>query len=141
MTISTVQDAKAAAKTLRATRAAQGTAITHAQALEQIAHDNGARDWNTLRAGLSQAAPATWQHGARVTGHYFGQAFSGRLIVATLVAAGTRVVIALDTPLDAVRFASFSNLRRQIRGTVGADGCTKECTSDGIPHLKLDAPA
>ena len=41
---------KAQAKRLRADLADRGQPISHAQALETIAHQWGARDWNTLAA-------------------------------------------------------------------------------------------
>ncbi|MEM9585513.1 MAG: glyoxalase superfamily protein [Pseudomonadota bacterium] len=44
----------------------------------------------------------------------------------------------LDEAVDVVRFESFSNLRTQIRVEVGPAGHSKECTSDGTPHLELD---
>src|SRR5690606_31658729 len=49
----TIDNAKAQAKALRAALQAQGTAISHAQALELIARQHGARDWNTLHARLA----------------------------------------------------------------------------------------
>ena len=49
----TIEEAKAQAKALRAALLAQGTAISHAQALELIARQQGARDWNTLHARLA----------------------------------------------------------------------------------------
>ncbi|MBY8850328.1 VOC family protein [Saccharothrix sp. MB29] len=54
--MTTVDDAKAMARRLRAGLAASGTAITHSRALELVAHQLGHRDWNTCHAALS--APA-----------------------------------------------------------------------------------
>lgn len=55
--ITTVDDAEQAARALRTSLAADGVEITHARALEHVAHAAGARDWTTLSARLS--APAT----------------------------------------------------------------------------------
>lgn len=40
--------------------------LSHSQALEQIAHDNGFRDWNTLSAALD--APPVNVHNPRFFG-------------------------------------------------------------------------
>lgn len=54
----TVDDAKSAARALRASLAAAGLgAVTHAQALETLAHIAGHRDWNTYSAALKAARP------------------------------------------------------------------------------------
>ncbi|MEQ9259510.1 MAG: glyoxalase superfamily protein [Roseovarius sp.] len=65
----TTAQAKIEAKRLRETLAAAGTLITHAQALEQIAHRHGYRDWNALHAAIANLPPAAWTPGGRVTGH------------------------------------------------------------------------
>lgn len=52
----TVDDAKSAARVLRASLAAAGLgAVTQAQALETLAHIAGHRDWNTYSAALTTA--------------------------------------------------------------------------------------
>jgi len=53
MTVRTIADAKTQAKSLRRALAADGTVLGHAHALELIARQNGARDWNTLSARLA----------------------------------------------------------------------------------------
>jgi len=65
-----VIEAKSQAKALRASLAAQGTTITHARALEIVAHQNGARDWNMLQAKLSRAEPQLFYLNDEVSGHY-----------------------------------------------------------------------
>jgi hypothetical protein len=48
------------------------------------------------------------------------------------------VEIALDQPIDTVRFDSFSNWRWRIRGTLDKDGRSTRKTSDGTPHLIVE---
>jgi hypothetical protein len=55
MTLNSLSEAKSKAKALRDALVGQGTKISHAQALELVAHQDGARDWNTLHAKLSRA--------------------------------------------------------------------------------------
>jgi hypothetical protein len=52
------RDAKAMARTLRATLAAKGLKITISQSLELIAKAFGVADWNTLAAAIRREAPA-----------------------------------------------------------------------------------
>jgi hypothetical protein len=138
MTPQTLAEAKALAKALRQAMAAQGKPLTQAQALEEIAHQHGARDWNTLHARLSTAPPppppSLALHDA-VQGHYLGQPFTGRIIALAKSGPHTNLSIQLDQAIDTVRFESFSNLRRQIRGMVDENGRSPAQTSDGEPHL------
>ncbi|MCA0922176.1 glyoxalase superfamily protein [Pseudooceanicola nanhaiensis] len=134
-----LQSVKAQAKALRQALRAQGTIVSHAQSLELVAQQHGARDWNTLHARLSQqTAPADLTLGAQVTGHYLGQAYSGKIVALSGPAGHRTVEIALDQPIDTVRFDSFSNWRHRIRGTIGADGRSSRKTSDGTPHLSIE---
>ena len=55
MNIST-DEAKQAARGLRASLAAEGTVISHGAALEHVAHAAGHRDWNTMAAHLGHPA-------------------------------------------------------------------------------------
>ncbi len=50
----TTDDAKAAARTLRADLAEQSITISHSTALELVAHQLGLRNWNTASAILDQ---------------------------------------------------------------------------------------
>ncbi|OOY30954.1 glyoxalase superfamily protein [Thioclava sp. F36-6] len=139
MTQASLDTVKMQAKALRQALQAQGMTVSHAQALELVARQHGARDWNTLHARLSQRnAPPELALGDRVTGHYLGQAFSGKIVALSGPAAHRRVEIALDKPIDTVRFDSFSNWRSRIRGTLREDGCSHSRTSDGTPHLTLE---
>lgn len=137
MPVLTLKDAKAQAKALRAELAAQQTPISHAQALERIAHRNGARDWNTLHARLT-AAPRPFRLHDVVRGHYLGQPFEGKIVALSQAGSYVQVSLHLGTPVDTVRFDSFSNIRNRIRGLVGPDGRSPQTTSDGTPHLVLE---
>ena len=138
--LQTVADAKSRAKALRSALAAMGTPITHTRALELVAHENGARDWNTLQAKLSRVTLKPFTLNTTVTGRYMGQPFSGRIMALAKAGANTQISIQLDEPVDTVRFESFSNLRRHIRGVVDPNGRSPRRTSDDKPHLFLDLP-
>ncbi|AVW91878.1 glyoxalase superfamily protein [Celeribacter baekdonensis] len=141
MQLHSVKEAKLQAKALRIALAAQGTAITHARALELIAHQNGLRDWNTLQAKLAEAEPQPFRLNAKVRGQYLGQAFTGRIVALSRVGSNTQLSLQLDEPVDTVQFESFSNMRRHVRGVVGPDGRSPRKTSDGTPHLVIDIPS
>lgn len=132
----TLAEAKAQARALRAALQGQGRVISHAQALEMIAHQHGARDWNALHARLSQQpSPPDLAQGGRVRGHYLGQPFAGRIIGLSGPASHRLIEIRFDQPVDVVRFQSFSNLRHQIRAVIDPHGCSHERTSDGRHQL------
>jgi hypothetical protein len=131
--------AKTQAKRLREQRSAEGHPISHAQALEQIAHSHGFRDWNALHAAIRDLAPEDWSVGGRLTGRYLSQPFAATVRSVEPMRPGWfRLVLDLDEAVDVVTFDSFSNLRKQIRVVVGPDGRSKERTSDGAPHVQLD---
>ena len=140
MTLNFVSEAKLKAKALRDALVGQGTRISHAQALELVAHQNGARDWNTLHAKLSRAEPRTLQLGDEVRGKYLGQTFVGRIVALSKIGLNLNVSIQLDMPIDTVRFESFSNMRRRIRGVIGPDGQSLQKTSDDVPQLVINMP-
>jgi Glyoxalase superfamily protein len=140
MTLNSVSEAKSKAKALRDALVGQGTRISHAQALELVAHQDGARDWNTLHAKLSRAEPRTFQLGDEVRGKYLGQTFMGRIVALSKIGLNLNVSIQLDVPIDTVRFESFSNMRRRIREVIGPDGQSSQKTSDGLPVLVIDLP-
>lgn len=140
MSIHTITEAKTQAKALRAALAAQGTTISHAQALELVAHQNGARDWNTLHAKLAQLEPQPLQLGDQVRGQYLGQAFTGKIVAISKAGKNTRLSLQLDAPIDTVTFDSFSNMRRHIKGIIGPDGRSAHKTSNGTPQLIVEMP-
>lgn len=144
--------ARAQARALREALAGHGTTVSHAQALELLARQHGARDWNTLHARLAQpvsapaeaekspASPSSFALRQRVRGRYLGQAFRGEIIALSRVGPGrTRVTVRFDEAVDVVRFESFSALRRQVTATLDGQGCSAATTSDGQPHMVLRA--
>ena len=134
----TLIEAKTQAKQLRKDLAAEGVQISHAQALERIAHGGGFRDWNALHAAIRDIPPEGWHSGGRVDGTYLSQPFTATVLSAEQLHPGWfRLVLDLDNAVDVVRFESFSNFRKQIRVVVGPSGQSKERTSDGTPHVVL----
>ena len=139
MTQPSLDAVKAQAKALRQALDAGGTPVSHAEALELVARQHGARDWNTLHARLGRRnARPELALGARVTGRYLGQFYSGKITGLSGPAEHRHVEIALDRPVDTVAFDSFSNWRHRIRGTIGEDGRSARKTSDGAPHLVVE---
>lgn len=138
--VPTIHDAKRQARRLRTELAASGTEISHAQALERMAHLHGFRDWNTFFAAGRDRTPPNWMSGGRVAGHYLSQPFAATVLSSGQVQPGWfRLVLELDQAVDVVRSEKFSNRRKQIRCVIGPDGFSKERTSDGEPHLRLEA--
>lgn len=129
---------KTQARRLRRELAETGTEISHAQALELVAHQNGARDWNTLRALAARPGNARpLSVGDRVAGRYLGQAFTGYVHGLTHGpnAKHRRVTLQFDDPVDVVTFDSFSSFRHRVSATIGEDGRSFYKTSDGQPQL------
>ena len=135
----TLAQAKRLARTLRHEQAARDNPISHSEALEQVARGHGFRVWNALHAAIRDRPPEGWTEGGRVSGRYLSQPFAATVASADRLRPGWfRLVLDLDEAVDVVRFESFSNLRRQIRVVVGPDGHSKEHTTDGEPHVRLD---
>ena len=130
---------KSQAKRLRTALAAEGDFVTHCEALELIARQNGFRDWNTLCAATGPSSVERLSVGAQVAGRYLGHRFNGRLVQMSELAGGARrrVAIQLDQPIDVVRSKHFSALRRRITGVIDKSGASTEKTSDGTPHLAI----
>ena len=129
---------KAQAKRLRADLAARGQPLSHAEALETVAHQWGARDWNTLAARAANTHRG-WAPGQRVTGRYLGHPFAGEIKAARQSSSGFwALTIRFDAAIDVVTSAHFSSFRRQVNTTVNATGQSPQKTSDGQPHMVLD---
>lgn len=124
------------ARAVRRQAEAAGTPMSHAQALERLAHDLGYRDWNTLSAA-AQKGDRRLHEGDRVAGRYLGQVFEGRVHRAEADGRYTRLTVDFDAPVDVVRFEGFSALRRRVSARIGPDGTTAERTSDGQPHMVI----
>lgn len=132
-------EAKAEARALRQALVEKGETIGHSQALDRIARTHGFRDWNTMSAAMDDRQPNQITPGTRLAGRYLSQPFTGTVLSSVQRRKGwVHVVLELDRAVDVVTFDSFSNLRKRIRGTVGPDGRSRECTSDGTPHLQLE---
>ncbi|WP_298836448.1 glyoxalase superfamily protein [uncultured Roseobacter sp.] len=129
---------KAQAKRLRQKLTAAGTPVTHAQALEAIAHQWGLRDWNTLCAMAGTEPAQGYSPGQRLCGRYLGHRFSGVVKAADRRANGYwRLVLRFDDPVDVVSSGHFSALRQQVTAVVDASGRTPQKTSDGTPHVVI----
>lgn len=129
---------KTQAKRLRAQLAEAGTPVSHSQALEMIARQHGARDWNTLHAMAGRAGNnRPLAVGDRVTGRYLGQAFTGYVhgLSHTAHADHSRITLHFDDPVDVVSFDSFSSFRQRVSATIDAQGRSPQKTSDGAPQL------
>jgi len=130
---------KRQAKALRQALDAAGRSVSHGEALELIARQHGARDWNTLHARAGNRPPPAFSLGQRVRGTYLGQPFTGEIVALASRDAGafTELSVHFDAPVNVVRFAGFSNFRRRITATIARDGRSPACTSDGLPHLVI----
>lgn len=134
-----ISEVKVQAGRLRSGLLAGGTEISHGKALELVAHQHGFRDWNTLHAAIGNRPPLRFTPGERVRGRYLSQPFTATVKAAEMLQAGWyRLDLELDSPVDVVSFASFSNFRKRVRSTIGPSGTSLDRTSDGRPHLELD---
>lgn len=136
----TLEDYKQQAKTLRTELGSDR--LSHAQALELVAKQHGFRNWNTLHGSLgNRPLVRTYTPGARVSGAYLGHRFEG--IVKSSERWGTdghtRITIRFDEPVDVVAFDSFSSFRQQVSAIIAQDGTSPRTTSDGVPHMVLNA--
>lgn len=126
---------KAQAKRLRADLGDKGTEMTHAAALETVAHQWGMRDWNTLAAKADVSA-VQWYPGQRASGRYLGHPFTGMIKAARLASSGFwSLTVRFDEAVDVVESEHFTSLRQQINVTVNAQGESPQKTSNGQPHM------
>ncbi|MHA6263006.1 glyoxalase superfamily protein [Arenibacterium sp. CAU 1754] len=136
-----VEAFKAQARRLRTQLAGTGTDISHSQALELVAQQQGARDWNTLRALASRPGNnRPLAVGDRVTGHYLGQPFTGYVHGLSHGEHGdhSRITLHFDDPVDVVTFDSFSSFRQRVSATIGPDGRSPRKTSNGEPQIIVE---
>ena len=135
------------ARRLRQELDKSGTKISHAKALELVAHQLGYRDWNTLSAAsAASAAEAVRRHnqtqvqiGDRVAGTYLGQAFNGEVLAVQRMGGGhVRVTLHFDSPVDVVRFDSYSAFRQRVSCTLDEELTAPARTSDGRPHMRIE---
>jgi hypothetical protein len=138
----TIDELKLQAKRLRQAMADRGTTVAHSAALELVAQQHGARDWNTLSARAPRERPKdapSFDVGNKVNGRYLDQAFEGRVLSLTMLPGGElyNIVVQFDEPVDVVTFDSFSAFRQRIRALINAKGVSPRKTSNGLPHLVL----
>ncbi|WP_299285863.1 glyoxalase superfamily protein [uncultured Tateyamaria sp.] len=130
---------KAQAKRLRAHLVAAGTPCSQAQALEAVAHQWGARDWNTLSARAADHPQMQPAPGQRVRGRYLGHRFVGHVTAARTMAHGRcALTVRFDAPIDVVRSTQFSAFRQQVNCVIDGSGRSARKTSDGQPHMVID---
>ncbi len=135
-----IEDLKAQAKRLRTELESSGTPVSHARALELLAHQHGYKNWNTLHAAVgNRPPPSPIMLGQRLSGTYLGQPFDGEVIAVRALGQSERfrVTLVFDEPVDVVTFESFSAFRRRVTATVDRRGVTVEKTSNGQPHMVL----
>ncbi|MEM8655851.1 MAG: glyoxalase superfamily protein [Pseudomonadota bacterium] len=129
---------KAQAKRLRGALNAAGTPCSHAQALETLAHQWGARDWNTLHARAQDAPQSGYHPGQRVSGRYLGHRFRAVVKSVRLLPNGRHALtLRFDDAIDVVTSRHFSAWRRQVNCVVDRSGRSLRSTSDGQPHVVL----
>ncbi len=132
-------DLKDQAKRLRSALQASGKPVSHAQALELVAKQNGYRDWNTASAMAPDTQPAPFTVGSAISGTYLGKPFTGQIKGVAKSGDLYRITAVFDEPVDVVQFESFSNYRRQVTALLDKTGVTPQKTSDGTPHMQLSA--
>ncbi|MBL3703899.1 hypothetical protein GI582_14470 [Sulfitobacter sp. BDSS02] len=133
-------DLKTQARRLRRDMAETGRAISHGQALEMIAHQQGARDWNTLSATVRRNGnKRPFAVGDRVEGQYLGQPFTGYVHGLSVGPQGKyqRITLHFDEPVDVVTFDSFSSFRQRVSAVIDDEGRSLYRISSGAPQLVL----
>ena len=90
---------EAQAKRLRERLRSADVILSHSEALELVAHQQGAKDWNTLRAMAGNRLHLRVRD--RVKGRYLGQPFNAVIRGLTLVGDGghRRVTLQFDAPV------------------------------------------
>lgn len=147
MTIGHTDTYKTNARRLRDALAAEGIAVSHAKALELVARQEGARDWNTLAArpagteAEQSASGAPFTVGEAVSGTFNGNPAKGRVIglEETIKPDLWRVTVAFNPPVDVSTSKLFSSERRRIQMIVGADGRSRRLTGTetGVMALQV----
>jgi len=130
-------DYKAHARRLRDALAAEGVDVSHGKALDIVARQHGARDWNTLSAKANDAAPRSdearvppFAVGDRVAGTFNDRPAHGRVIglAETIKPDLWRVTVKFSPPVDASTSAAFRAERTRVEMVVGADGRSRRLT-------------
>jgi hypothetical protein len=131
MTRESSSDYKIHARKLRDALAADGITVSHTKALELVAKQNGARDWNTLAARPAMEGSAVpFAVGENVSGTFNGSPAQGRVIglEETIKPDLWRVTVAFNPPVNASTSEHFAAERRRVQMVVGVDGRTRRLT-------------
>lgn len=131
---------KTQAKRMRTELASRGVGFSHGQVLELLAHQYGFKDWNGLYARAQKnSLLSDLRLGQIVEGQYLGQDIVGEVIAIQKSHTSNcyHLTLELESPIDVVRFDSFSNFRKRIQCRVDEGGMSAEKTSDGQPHMML----
>lgn len=136
--MTTSSDYKSHAKRLRDALAAEGIAVSHGKALDLVARQQGARDWNTLSAqAKSDASPAnetesgpSFSLGQTVEGTFKDRPARGRVIglSETIKPDLWRVTVHFDPPVNASTSTNFVVERRRVEMVIGSDGRSRRLT-------------
>ncbi|WP_068083456.1 glyoxalase superfamily protein [Polycladidibacter stylochi] len=131
---------KRQAKNLKLALSEQGKPVSHSQALELVARQNGYKDWNSASALCEkQSGKLALQAGRQVQGEYMGQSFKGKLIAVKALGQDQfmQITVELDEAVDVVEFESFSNFRKRITCTLDRNGVSTSVHGNGLPHMRL----
>ncbi len=133
-------DYKQFARRLRTGLAEDGISLSHSKALELVARQFGARDWNTLAAREDDLDASPFSVGQRVEGTFNDKPAMGRVIglSETIKPDLWRITVKFDPPVDVVTSTLFSSERRRITMIIGADGRSHRLTGTetGVMALK-----
>ncbi len=136
-----INDYKQMAKRLRQALATEGVTVTHGRALELVARQFGARDWNTLAARKAERGAIPFAVGQRVEGTFNKKPATGRVIglSETIKPDLWRITIRFDPAVDVVTSELFSSERHRITMIIGADGRSRRLTGTetGVMALKV----
>ncbi len=140
-TMTKSMDYKQMAKRLRTALADDQMTISHSRALELVAAQLGARDWNTLAARQPEMGDTPFLVGQRVEGTFNGKPAFGRVIglSETIKPDLWRVTVKFDPPIDVVTSEHFSSERRRITMIVGIDGRSRRLTGTETGVMALQA--
>ena len=118
-----IDELKAQAKRLRQAMSDRGTTLTHSAALELIARQHGARDWNTLAALAARPNAAPKRQALRRSAYSrpLSQPAVHRRDSGACGRPGGdlhRITIHFDEPVDVVTFESFSAFRQRVNAQI-----------------------
>lgn len=135
-----ITEYKQMAKRLRNALAGDGLTITHGRALELVAQQLGARDWNTLAARTPENDSIPFAVGQRVEGTFNKKPAMGRVIglSETIKPDLWRITVKFDPPVDVVTSELFSSERRRITMIIGADGRSRRLTGTETGVMALN---